>query len=81
MKPTTIELHDDAFGEIAEEMIRTGREDEIIFEADRSVTLNMHGIVIIRKAPNVIQFPKRDPVPDVDSVIRNSLPDILKGFE
>ena len=81
MKPAIIELRDEAFNEIADEMIRTGHEDEVIFEADRSVTLNMHGIVIIRKASNVVEFPKRDPGPDVDNVIRNSLPDILKGFE
>lgn len=73
MVMTEITLSETTFNEIAEELIRTGREDEIIFEADRSVTLNMHGISIIRKAPNVVQFPSRTE--------GDQLADIRKGFE
>jgi hypothetical protein len=61
----TITLSDAAFNEIADEMIKTGHEDAIILGLDHSVTLDMHGLCLLRKASNVIE----------------SLPDVLKGFE
>jgi hypothetical protein len=79
MTRTIIELSESGFNEIADELIRTGREEAVILEKDRSVSLNMHGICILRKASNVVDFPQIR-VADDDELLDFS-PEILKGFE
>jgi hypothetical protein len=58
-------LSDAAFNEIADELIKAGYEDAIILGLDHSVTLDMHGLCLLRKASSVVE----------------SMPDALKGFE
>ena len=53
----TLTVSDATFNALADELMRAGREEAIIMEKDRSVSLNMHGLVLIRKAPNVVNFP------------------------
>ena len=80
MTRTIIELSDICFNAIADELIRTGREEAVILEKDRSVSLDMHGICLLRKAPsNVVDFPRKRIVDD--DAIMDFSPDILKGFE
>ena len=78
MTRTIIELSESGFNEIADELIRTGREEAVILEKDRSVSLDMHGICILRKAANVVDLPKKKMG---DYELRNYKHGILKGFE
>lgn len=57
MTRTVIELHDNAFNAIADELIKSGCEEAVILEADRTVRLDMHGICFLRKEENVVAFP------------------------
>ena len=56
--PTTITIGENAFNEIADALMQAGMTEAIIFEEDRSVSLDMHGICLIRKAPNVVEIRK-----------------------
>ena len=55
---TTVEISEGAFNEIADEMVKAGHLEAVILEADRSVSLDMHGICIVRKSPNVVEIRK-----------------------
>ena len=74
---TIVELSDQCFNAIADELIKSGCEEAVILEKDRSVSLNMHGICILRK--NVVDFPQRKFMNDEAAMAFS--PDILKGFE
>ena len=53
----TIAISQAALYEIADELIRAGCEDAVVLEDDHSISLNMNGLVLIRKAENVLNFP------------------------
>ena len=84
----TITVSAAVFNELAEELMRAGREETIIMEKDRSVSLNMHGLVLIRKAPNVVELRPGQIVPipvnlpeGPDAPQPNDKSELLKGLE
>ena len=68
----TLVISEKAFNEIADDLMRAGHEEAIILGNDHEISLNMHGLVLIRKAPNVVNFPV---VPELEKS------ELLKGLE
>lgn len=67
-----IRLSAAAFNAIADELIKSGCEEAVILEADRTVRLDMHGICLLRKVEDLIDLPQCRAADAVE---------FLKGFE